>query len=112
MKCCICGKEIEKGGMNNPTPVRPLCQSNPYENGYSDNVCCNECNHDIVVPIRMMYYGVGGPYIMSSDNNAEELSAIKKILSIPNMADRQKAFYDYFDAALTKRHEKDKKDTI
>lgn len=45
MKCCICGKEISLGTQdrygNNAEPVRPF-----------PNSCCDECNYNIVVPLR------------------------------------------------------------
>lgn len=39
--CCICGKEYEGYG-NNPYPYK------------KSGSCCNQCNHDYVIPSRMM----------------------------------------------------------
>lgn len=39
-KCCICGEEFEGYG-NNPWPVM------------EDGRCCDDCNHDYVVPARL-----------------------------------------------------------
>lgn len=39
MKCCICGKEIIGYG-NNAMPV-------------SEGRCCDECNSDFVIPVRL-----------------------------------------------------------
>ena len=45
MKCCFCNKEIN--GMGNS--VRPLIRK--------ENVrCCDECNRDIIIPLRMLEY--------------------------------------------------------
>ena len=41
MKCCICKKDIFEHG-NNPDPIK-------------GEVCCNECNLDVVVPLRLFY---------------------------------------------------------
>jgi len=47
-RCCICGDEIDGWG-NNPYPV--------VEDDGWDNVCCDKCNEEKVIParIKMMY---------------------------------------------------------
>ena len=42
-KCCICGKKFDGWG-NNPYPAR--------EKGE----CCDKCNWEIVIPMRMLLY--------------------------------------------------------
>lgn len=44
MKCCVCGKEI-KGYGNSPSPL----------NG---SKCCDECNLNVVVPLRIFLRGL------------------------------------------------------
>ena len=44
MKCCICGREIEGYG-NNPHPV--------YADDF-DARCCDECNDNVVIPLRIL----------------------------------------------------------
>jgi hypothetical protein len=45
MKCCLCKKEIEKRGSwtqgNNALPI-------------TDGRCCDKCDVDFVIPIRML----------------------------------------------------------
>lgn len=41
MKCCICGREIDETHSNNPFPYK------------TEGRCCDECNHEHVIPARM-----------------------------------------------------------
>ena len=41
-KCCICGHQFAGEG-NNPVPVEH----------YDGDVCCDECNTNIVIPLRL-----------------------------------------------------------
>ena len=43
MKCCICGKSFYGNGNN----AYPLIRSRA-------NKCCNECNNDYIIPLRMI----------------------------------------------------------
>ena len=43
--CCICGSEFMGMG-NNPAPVREG----------KTNRCCNDCNYNVVIPMRFMNY--------------------------------------------------------
>lgn len=45
MKCCFCNKEIKGNGNS----VRPLIRKNNVR-------CCDECNRDIIVRLRMLEY--------------------------------------------------------
>lgn len=49
IKCCICGKEIPVTEGNNPYPVRDWSAI-----GTDINRCCHKCNHEIVVPSRLV----------------------------------------------------------
>lgn len=51
MKCCLCGKEFEGYG-NNPSPIE-VYYSSIGESGR----CCDECNSNIVIPIRISEMG-------------------------------------------------------
>lgn len=42
-KCCFCGKSVGKWG-NNPFPACTI----------KDAECCDECNLNIVLPLRIM----------------------------------------------------------
>lgn len=46
MKCSICNKEIEKGHGNNADPFR------------FHKACCDTCNDNLIVPIRMFLAGM------------------------------------------------------
>lgn len=48
--CCICGKGIDGFG-NNPYPVK---RRNPLPE--DSNRCCDKCNADIVLPIRIILW--------------------------------------------------------
>lgn len=41
--CCICKKEIKDYG-NNPSPIE-------HE---KDEVCCNDCNFNVIIPLRLL----------------------------------------------------------
>lgn len=41
-KCCICGRQFSGEG-NNPAPVEH----------HDGDVCCDECNANVVVPLRL-----------------------------------------------------------
>ena len=43
--CCICGKEFEGWG-NNPWP---------YPVSDESDVCCDDCNMCMVIPLRITY---------------------------------------------------------
>lgn len=43
MKCCICGKSFYGNGNN----AYPLMKNR-------ENKCCNECNNDYIIPLRMI----------------------------------------------------------
>ena len=43
MKCCICGKSFYGNGNN----AYPLMRNR-------ENKCCNECNNDYIIPLRMI----------------------------------------------------------
>lgn len=49
--CCICGKEFEGWG-NNPDPVLSYDGKLFSE----DDVCCDECNGNIVIPARIIQF--------------------------------------------------------
>ena len=44
-KCCICGHQFSGKG-NNPAPVEH----------HVGEVCCDECNANVVVPLRLFLY--------------------------------------------------------
>lgn len=48
-KCCICGK-VFIGWGNNPYPIK------------KDGVCCDSCNHEKVIPARIiaLHYNIIG----------------------------------------------------
>lgn len=48
IRCCICSKIIKSIESNNPWPVR-----NYSFIGEKENRCCNSCNNDIVIPLRI-----------------------------------------------------------
>lgn len=57
MKCSICGKEYNGFGNN----------SAPLQRGY----CCDECNHDIVVPLRIYLSGIVPNQLLTLTENGE-----------------------------------------
>jgi|OM-RGC.v1.036524910 uncharacterized membrane protein len=44
--CCICGNEFEGYG-NNPRPLSVKTE---------DDVCCNRCNVEVVLPMRLKLF--------------------------------------------------------
>ena len=44
-KCCICGRQFSGDG-NNPAPVEHA----------NDDVCCDACNTDVVIPLRLFLH--------------------------------------------------------
>ena len=48
LKCCICGKPMQRDNAHDPYPIRP---ESWYEE--DENRCCEECNCKMVVPIRL-----------------------------------------------------------
>jgi len=60
MKCKLCGKELEGFG-NNALP-------------YDDTICCDDCNNNIVLPLRLFLTGMVQDQILviSATNNTLE----------------------------------------
>ena len=58
IKCCICGKEIDRMLGNNPDPVKKR------------GSCCSECDETIVIPARAKEYY----------ENKENITRIQRIL--------------------------------
>lgn len=58
MKCCFCKANISGEG-NNAEPVK-------------DGICCDRCNMDIVVPMRILYAKVdrGIEYALSAGDKS------------------------------------------
>ena len=44
--CCICGNEFDGKG-NDPTPITPVRTKDGII-----NVCCDDCNYNVVMPTR------------------------------------------------------------
>ena len=57
--CSICGKKYEGFG-NNASPI-------------NSGRCCNECNSDIVIPMRLLTI----PIWIAKDNNTGEITQMK-----------------------------------
>lgn len=88
--CCICGKEFEGYG-NNPYPVMS-----------GDKTCCNECNDEIVVFTRQLYYPEGYDsknVVFKVTPEADQLSEYKTVL------EDIKSASDHFYRFITDRAE-------
>ena len=57
MNCCICHKEIVKHG-HSPKPLE-------------GDICCNECNLNIVVPVRLFYALKDKALLITTKGNLE-----------------------------------------
>lgn len=51
MKCCICGREFETTKTYWGNDSAPLFLNKSYE----ERLCCNECNENVVIPVRIFY---------------------------------------------------------
>lgn len=72
MKCAICGQEIKDYG-NNPYPVRTA----------EDAICCDDCNAEFVLPVRIMLIGAEPERveIIAQNLNKHTLSELRELLT-------------------------------
>ena len=81
-KCCICG-EIFDGFGNNPQPVK------------NDGRCCDFCNDNIVVPIRVFTIGRGYALLIK-ENTCELLKPNNQVFTLKEL---QNAVGGYIEIA-------------
>ena len=72
MKCAICGQEIKDYG-NNPYPVRIA----------EDARCCDDCNSEFVLPVRIMTMGAEPERveIIAQNLNKHTLGELRELLA-------------------------------
>ena len=75
MKCCICGKEIEGYG-NSALPL-------------VEGVCCDACNHHVVIPARIFLSPTGKGFrdFIMNENPKADVGAKVLILEMQGEAD-------------------------
>lgn len=71
MKCCICGKQINNDG-NNPAPVK-------------GDVCCDECNVDVVIPLRLFYALEDTALLITPDGQLENIKPQDKKFTLKEL---------------------------
>lgn len=70
-KCCICGNYFEEFG-NNPAPVNV------------EGKCCNFCNDNVVLPIRISTLGRGFALLIT-ENTCELLKPQNKVFTLKEL---------------------------
>jgi len=79
MKCSICGKEFEGWG-NNAWPV-------------NDGTCCDECNANVVIPMRLADLRAQNVISQLDFDTAEE--GIEQLRSIHSTHQISESMYNY-----------------